>query len=118
MVMDVEIELQIPTLFIDEGGEAPRRIDNRHVRFRRVIEVPTFPVPGSIVRLTAGLEVSFDCLVNRAYWEEGNQRFLVPCRYPKQRILPSEYMAIVSDSAWQKRILDGQRPGAPPVPQE
>jgi hypothetical protein len=118
MVMDVEIELQIPTLLLDEGGDAPRRIDNRHVRFRRVIEVPTFPVPGSTVRLSAGLDLSFDCLVSRAFWEEGNQRFLVPCKYPKHRILPGDYLALVSDPAWQKRTLETQRSGAPRSTQE
>jgi len=106
-VMDVEIELRIPTLTVKNEDETPGRIDNRLVRFRRVIQVPAFPPPGSTIELSAGSNLNFACIIARADWHEEKQRFVLSCKYPKQRIFPHEYEAFLSDPQWERTELPG-----------
>jgi hypothetical protein len=105
--MDVEIELRIPTLTIKTEDETTGRIDNRLVRFRRVIQVPAFPQPGSKIELSAGSTLSFECTIARADWHEEKQKFVLSCKYPKQRIFPHEYEAILNDPQWERTELPG-----------
>ena len=52
MPMDVEIELRIPTLTVKIDEDKTQRIDNSLVRFRKVIQVPAFPRPGSQIAIS------------------------------------------------------------------
>jgi len=105
MVMDVEIELRIPTLKVIKEDDEPGKIDNTHVRFKKVIQVPAFPPPGSTIQLTAGSDLAFECLVARADWHEEKQLFVLSCKYPKQRIFQNEYEAILNDPEWHRTEL-------------
>jgi hypothetical protein len=106
-MMDVEIELRIPTLTIkSEDGDAGR-IDNRLVRFRKVIQVPAFPPPGSAIGLSVGSDFAFECVIARADWHEGKQMFVLSCKFPRQRILPHEYEAFVNDPQWERTEFPG-----------
>ena len=105
MVMDVEIELRIPALTVTKEDGTPGRIDNAAVRFRKVIQVPAFPPPGSTIPLTVGSDFAFECTVARADWHEEKQLFVVSCKYPKQRIFPHEYEALLNDPDWQRTEL-------------
>jgi hypothetical protein len=110
MVMDVEIELRIPTLKMDTGGDEEKRFDNTHVRFRKVIQVPAFPPPGSTLKLTAGSDLAFECTIGRADWHEDKQLFVLACKYPNQRISPDEYAALLDDPAWERtELVSGMR---------
>ena len=95
---DVEIELRIPTLTIKWEEEKSQRIDNSLVRFRKVIQVPAFPQPGSQTRahhrLRDGLRVR---RLRSADWHEHNRRFVLACKYPKQLIFPHEFQALMND---------------------
>ncbi|RPI54001.1 MAG: hypothetical protein EHM55_12125 [Acidobacteria bacterium] len=101
-MMDVEIELRIPTLTIKVDEDTTKRIDNSLVRFRKVIQVPAFPPPGSKIELSAGSDLAFECAITRADWHEEKQRFVLACKYPKQRIFPHEYEAFVNDPQWER----------------
>jgi hypothetical protein len=101
-MMDVEIELRIPTLTIKTEDADPRRIDNSLVRFRKVIQLPKFPPPGSTIDLSAGSDLAFQCTIARADWHEEKQRFVLACKYPKQRIFPHEYEALLNDPQWER----------------
>ena len=90
-MMDVEIELRIPTLTIKLDEDKTQRIDNSLVRFRKVIQVPAFPPPGSKIALSIGSDMAFECEIGRADWHEEKQKFVLACKYPKQRIFPHEY---------------------------
>jgi hypothetical protein len=103
--MDVEIELRIPTLTIKGEDESPKRIDNSLVRFRKIVEVPAFPPPGSKIALKVGTDLAFECAIARADWHEGKQRFVLACKYPKQRIFPHEYEALLNDPQWERTEL-------------
>lgn len=105
MEMDVEIELRIPTLTITKEDDEPGKIDNTHVRFKKVIQVPAFPPPGSTIKLTAGTDLAFECTVARADWHEEKQLFVVACKYPRQRIFQREYESLINDPAWQRTEL-------------
>jgi hypothetical protein len=100
--MDVEIELRIPTLTIKGEDESSKRVDNSLVRFRKIITVPAFPQPGSKIALSVGSEMEFECAIARADWHEHKQRFVLACKYPKQRIFPHEYEALLNDPQWER----------------
>ena len=106
-MMDVEIELRIPTFTVKNEDDTPRRVDNSLVRFRRVIQVPAFPPPGSTIALSASSTLSFECVIARADWHEEKQRFVLSCKYPKQRIFPHEYEALLNDPQWERTEFPG-----------
>ena len=106
MVMDVEIELRIPTLTIKKEDGSDGRIDNSLVRFKKVIQVPAFPPLGSTIQLSAGADLAFECTVARADWHEDKQLFVLSCKYPK-RMLLHEYQALLDDPQWQRREVQG-----------
>ena len=105
MVMDVEIELRIPTLTVNSEDDPRGRVDNTHVRFKKVMQVPAFPPPGSTIQLTAGADLAFECTVARADWHEEKQLFVLSCRYPKQRIFRDDYESLLNDPEWQRTEL-------------
>lgn len=100
--MDVEIELRIPTLTLKTEDDSPRKIDNSLVRFRKIIQVPAFLPSGSKIALNAGSDFAFECVVIRADWHEEKQRFVLACKYPKQKIFPHEYEALLNDPEWER----------------
>lgn len=106
-MMDVEIELRIPTFTVKSEDDTPRRVDNSLVRFRRVIQVPAFPPPGSKIELSASNDFAFECVIARADWHEEKQRFVLACKYPKQRIFPHEYEALLNDPQWERTEFPG-----------
>jgi len=105
MKMNVEIELRVPALSIKDENDVARRIDNSLVRFRRIVEVPEFPKPGSEIMLSFGDRVTFPCTVENAHWDEGKQLFVLPCQYPNRRILPEEYETLLNDAQWERTEL-------------
>ena len=92
--------LSATTIKLDE--DKTQRIDNSLVRFRKVIQVPAFPPPGSKIALSVGSEMAFECEIGRADWHEAKQKFVLSCKYPKQRIFPHEYEALMNDPQWQR----------------
>src|SRR3954467_15541266 len=107
MEMSVEIELKVPTLTVKKDDGEDTRINNQHVRFRKVIEVPAFPQPGSKIKLSAGVEApfQFECTGSRADWPEGKQLFVLSCKYPNTRIFSREYEALLNDPQWERTEL-------------
>ena len=102
MVMDVEIELRIPTFAVQKDDDTVGRIDNTHVRFRKIVQVPEFPKPGSAIQLRVGADLAFECTISRADWHEGKQLFVLCCQYPQRRISPAEYEALLNDPEWKR----------------
>ena len=104
MVMDVEIELRIPTLTVKKDDGSTGRIDNSLVRLKKVIQVPSFPPLGSTIELSAGPGLAFQCTIARADWHEQKQLFVLACKYPR-RLLPHEYELFLADPTWQRTEL-------------
>jgi hypothetical protein len=107
MVMDVEIELRIPTLMVKGEDDSPAKIDNTSVRFRKVIQVPAFSPPGSTLQLNTSSGFAFECTISRADWHDEKQLFVLTCRYPNKRIFQHEYEALLNDPEWRKTELPG-----------
>jgi hypothetical protein len=105
MVMDVEIELRIPTLMMKKEDGSDVKIDNTLVRFKKVIQVPAFPPQGSTIQLSAGSNLVFECTIARADWHEDKQLFVLSCKYPRQRMLLHEYETLLNDPQWQRTEL-------------
>jgi hypothetical protein len=105
MVMDVEIELRIPTLTVKKDDGSDGKIDNTRVRFKKVIQVPAFPPQGSTIQLSAGSDLAFECTIARADWHEDKQLFVLSCKYPKQRMPLLEYEMLLSDPLWRRTEL-------------
>ena len=106
MVMDVEIELRIPSLMVrKDDGSDDEKIDNSLIRFKTVIQVPAFPPVGSTIQLSAGSDLVFVCTIARADWHEDKQLFVLACKYPKQRMLLQEYETLLNDPRWQRSQL-------------
>ena len=105
MVMDVEIELRIPSLTVGKDDGSNARIDNSLIRFKTVIQVAAFPPAGSTIQLSAGSDLVFACTIARADWHEDKQLFVLACKYPKQRMLLQEYETLLNDPRWQRTQL-------------
>jgi hypothetical protein len=103
--MNVEIELRVPTFVMKDEFDAEKRVDNSHIRFRSVIEVPAFPKPASKIALNIGTRLGVPCLIERADWNEAKQMFVLTCQYPTRRISPAEYEALLNDPQWKKTEL-------------
>jgi hypothetical protein len=105
MPLEVEISLRVPNTkvrLLDENGYP---IDNGSVRFKKLIELPSLPKPGSSLELTTASGKSFDCDVVRADWHEERGLFVLACQYSKRSIPADEYNALVHDSDWQMKPL-------------
>jgi hypothetical protein len=102
MVMEVEIELQIPALTIEKEYGLKGRIDNAHVRFRKVVVVPGCPPVGSQIAVSIRPDLNFECTIARADWHEEKQRFVLACKYPKRRLFPEEYDKLLNDDQWER----------------
>ena len=70
--------------------------------FPYYMQLPKFPPPGSTIDLSVGSELAFQCTIARADWHEEKQRFVLACKYPKQRIFPHEYEALLNDPQWER----------------
>src|SRR5258707_15067217 len=105
MLIDVEVNLRIPTVkepAKDANGYPIRSAD---VRFIRLVSVPALPKPGALLHLQTRDGMSIECEVHRADWSEGKERFIVYCKYSKRSIPADEYNALISDPDWEMRPL-------------
>jgi hypothetical protein len=106
MAMDVEIELRVPSLTQPKDGDTPKKvINNTSVRFRKVINVPAFPQPGSTLQLGTSSGSTFECTITRADWHHEKDMFVLACRYGNKRITRDEYDALINDPGWQVTLL-------------
>ena len=106
MAMDVEIELRVPSFTQPKDGDTPKKvINNTSVRFRKVIQVPKFPQPGSTLTLDTSSGSTFECTITRADWHHEKDMFVLACRYLNKRITQTEYEAILNDPGWMQTFL-------------
>lgn len=102
----VLINLKIRSLTLRMTGEPPVKVDNAFVRFTKVIEVPAIPRVGSAITLTAGTdELSFECSVTRAEWDDRENMFVVACSYTKSPMSQAHYLAIHGGDDWTMKPL-------------
>jgi hypothetical protein len=104
MAMNVEIELRIPSLTV-KADDGLKKINNALRRFKKVIEVPAFPQPGSTLKLSTASGVVFECVVVRADWHHEKDLFVLSCRWSAKKMSLVDYDALLSDTQWAQREL-------------
>ena len=105
MAIEVEVNMKIPTLTLRSSTENDRKVDNKLVRFTKLIQVPVIPKPGDSLQLTTEPDSEFACTVTRAEWHEQKAMFVVSCSYAKRSISSEDYHALVLDTGWRMKDL-------------
>ena len=105
--MQAEVRLRVPNMKVralDSNGYA---IDHSAMRFRKVIDVPTFPRAGDSLTLTTRSGRAIHATVGRAELDEPRGLFVLSCQYAGRSISADDYAALSSDPDWQlKHLLD------------
>ena len=106
MAQTVIINLRIPSLTVraEPLGEVSR-ISNDAVRFISRLEVQAIPKPADVLTLEVVPGVTFTCDVLTVNWRDGDNAFVVACRYSKRTIPPHEYHALLNAPQWESRPL-------------
>ncbi len=103
--MEIEINLNIPTVKDPLKDESGFPISNRDIRFFKRVEVPSLPKPGEVLDLTIQPDYQFRATVVRSDWHEEKELFVVACRYANRSIARPEYLALMEDREWIKKPL-------------
>ena len=105
MSIDVEVNLRIPAVKEPAKDDHGYPINSADVRFIRVARLPALPEPGALLQVETRDGPSIECEVNRADWSEGEDRFIVYCKYSKRSMPADEYRALIRDPGWKMRPL-------------
>ena len=101
----VLLNLRIPSLTVRPADEAPKRIDNSQVRFRKILELPALPKVGDVLDVVIGEGFkTLTSTVNAVNWDEREETFVVAC-YAKPPIKEPEYQALLASPDWEMRSL-------------
>ena len=101
----VLINLRVPSLTVRPAGEAPKRVDNSEVRFRKAMELATLAKPGEILEISvAEGSAPLACTVNSVNWDERENMFIVAC-YAKPPLRESDYRALLASPEWEMKAL-------------
>jgi len=103
--MEIEINLQIPTVKEPLKGPDGWPISNADIRFLKRIEVPKLPKVGDLLDLTVKPDFTFQANVARSDWHEEKELFVVACKYKLRSIPRPEYLALMADPDWVRRPL-------------
>jgi hypothetical protein len=99
MSQQVEINLRIPNMKVRTLDASGYPVDHSAIRFRKVVEVPTIPKPGEILRVSAS-DRMLEATVVRADWNEDRGMFVVACQYSTRSITTEDHAALVADPQW------------------
>src|SRR5262249_16006587 len=104
MAIEVEVNLRVPSLTLQEDGQHDRRVDNRSVRFVRLIRVERVPKRDEAVSALIW-ETAFDCTVPRCDWSDDKNVFVASCVFGRRTITRAEYEGLMTDPDWTKHEL-------------
>ncbi len=103
--MDIEINLNIPTIKDPLKDESGWPISNQDIRFLKRVVVSGVPKAGDVLDLTIQPDHQFQATVVRSHWHEEKELFVVECRYTNRSIARSEYLALMADREWIRKPL-------------
>ena len=103
--MEIEINLNIPTIKDPLKDASGWPINNQDIRFSKRIVVPSLPKPGDVLELTIQPDFRFQATVTRSDWHDEKELFVVACRYANRSIPRPEYLALMADIEWARRPL-------------
>jgi hypothetical protein len=105
MAIKVEVSLKIPRVKSPARDEHGFPIDNGSIRFRKLIEVPSIPQPGSPLAVTTSSDKVLGCTVTQSEWHEEKSIFVLFCSYANRSIPRDEYEALINDPEWEMKPL-------------
>lgn len=89
---------------LDEKGFP---IDHGSMRFRKVIEIPSFPHVGDTLTLTTNSGRTQQATVGHVEVDEPRRLFVLSCQYASKSISAADYEAFTNDPEWElKHLLD------------
>lgn len=103
--MEIEINLNIPTIKDPLKDASGFPISNRDIRFLKRVDVPSLPKPGDVIDLAIRPDYQFKATVIRSDWHEEKELFVVACRYANRSITRPEYLALMADDEWSWKPL-------------
>src|SRR5262249_33303286 len=103
--MEIEINLQIPTIKDPIKGADGWPVRNADIRFLKRIEVAGLPKIGDPIELTGRPDFVFWAAVTRSDWNDQKEMFVGACRYSLRSIPRPEYLALMADPEWIRKPL-------------
>jgi len=103
--MRAEVRLKVPNMKDRAKDENGYPIDHSSMRFRKIIEIPTFPKAGDPLELTTQSGRTLQATVVRADLDEPRGLFVLSSQYGSRSITPDDYAALADDPAWELKHL-------------
>lgn len=103
--MQAEVRLRVPNMKIRALDQNGYPIDHSEMRFRKIIEIPTFPHVGDALDLATASGLTIRANVGGVETDEARGLFVLSCVYVNRSISADEYAALSSDPAWQLKHL-------------
>jgi hypothetical protein len=103
--MEVEINLQIPTVKDPIKNADGWPVNNADIRFIKCIDLTPLPKPGDLIDLTVRPNHVIQASVTRRDWHEEKEMFVLACRYALRSIPRPQYLALTEDPDWTRRPL-------------
>jgi hypothetical protein len=98
--MRAEVRLRVPNMKDRVKNAEGYPIDHSEMRFRKIIEIPSFPHQGDRLELTTRSGRVLRASVVRADLDETRQLFVLACQYAERVITRDDYDALASDPDW------------------
>jgi hypothetical protein len=106
--MRAEIRLRVPNMKVRALDPKGYPIDHSSMRFRKVIEIPSFPHVGDLLALATRSGRTIRATVGHTELDEARGLFVLSCQYADRTISTDDYAALSTDQDWElKHLLDG-----------
>jgi len=104
-MMRAEVRLRVPNMKARALGPNGYPIDHSSMRFRKIIEIPTFPRVGDSLALMTSSGQMLPAKVMRVDLDEPRSLFILSCQYAQKSISADEYAALSNDPEWLLKHL-------------
>ena len=117
--MRAEVRLRVPNMKNRVKNAEGYPIDHSEMRFRKVVEIPTFPRVGEMLSLETRSGRILQASIGRVDLDEARQLFVLSCQYAARIITPEDYGALADDPGAASEAIpvgaesDGIPPGYP-----
>src|SRR5207249_12236979 len=99
--------LRVPNMKERARDEKGYPIDHASMRFRKTIEIPTFPRAGEALELSTRSGRTIPTTINRVDVDEARGLLVLSCQFSRGSISADDYAALSTDPDWElKHLLD------------
>jgi len=103
--MRAEVRLRVPNMKVRALDPKGYPIDHSSMRFRKVIEIPSFPRVKDVLELATSSGRTLQATVERVELDEPRSLFVLSCQYAGRTISADQYAALADDPDWQLKHL-------------